>query len=111
MIIHSTATEIVINAGRKQCRSHLHSLKQHLTETLAKVRQTLAAKVTQDGDAGLAELQASLVMPTIEKVKGVLQDLLVCTSKYKVSLLDFKDCRNLPYSFLIIIRRCFYSQS
>ncbi|XP_015514024.2 vacuolar protein sorting-associated protein 51 homolog [Neodiprion lecontei] len=73
----TTATEIVINAGRKQCRSHLHSLKQHLTEALAKVRQTLAAKVSQDGDTGLAELQASLVMPTIEKVKGVLQDLLV----------------------------------
>jgi len=56
----------------------LHSLKQHLSETLAKVRQTLATKVTQDGDGGLAELQAMLIMPTIEKVKGVLQDLLVC---------------------------------
>jgi hypothetical protein len=53
-------------------------LKQHLSETLAKVRQTLATKVTQDGDGGLAELQAMLIMPTIEKVKGVLQDLLVC---------------------------------
>ncbi|XP_024940624.1 vacuolar protein sorting-associated protein 51 homolog [Cephus cinctus] len=72
-----TGIDIVINAGRKQCRNHLHSLKQHLSETLAKVRQTLAAKVTQDGDGGLAELQATLVMPTIEKVKGVLQDLLV----------------------------------
>jgi len=67
-----------VNAGRKQCRNHLHSLKQHLSETLAKVRQTLATKVTQDGDGGLAELQAMLIMPTIEKVKGVLQDLLVC---------------------------------
>lgn len=45
-----------------------------------KVRQTLATKVTQDGDGGLAELQAMLIMPTIEKIKGVLQDLLVCTS-------------------------------
>ncbi|KAH0951879.1 hypothetical protein HN011_001289 [Eciton burchellii] len=72
-----TGTDIVVNAGRKQCRNHLHSLKQHLSETLAKVRQTLATKVTQDGDGGLAELQAMLIMPTIEKVKGVLQDLLV----------------------------------
>ncbi|XP_012224448.1 vacuolar protein sorting-associated protein 51 homolog [Linepithema humile] len=69
-------TDIIVNAGRKQCRNHLHSLKQHLSETLAKVRQTLATKVTQDGDGGLAELQAMLIMPTIEKVKGVLQDLL-----------------------------------
>jgi len=58
----------------------LHSLKQHLSEILAKVRQTLAAKVTQDSDGGLAELQAMLIMPIIEKVKGVLQDLLVCIS-------------------------------
>jgi len=72
----------VVNAGRKQCRNHLHSLKQHLSETLAKVRQTLATKVTQDGDGGLAELQAMLIMPTIEKVKGVLQDLLVCVFIY-----------------------------
>lgn len=73
-----TATKLVINAGKKQCRNHLNSLKQHLNETLAKVRQTLATKVShQDGDGGLAELEALLVMPTIEKVKGVLQDLLV----------------------------------
>jgi len=51
-----------------------------LSEILAKVRQTLATKVTQDGDGGLAELQAMLIMPIIEKVKGVLQDLLVCIS-------------------------------
>ncbi|XP_024887025.1 vacuolar protein sorting-associated protein 51 homolog [Temnothorax curvispinosus] len=70
-------TDLVVNAGRKQCRNHLHSLKQHLSEILAKVRQTLAAKVPQDSDEGLAELQAMLIMPTIEKVKGVLQDLSV----------------------------------
>ncbi|KAG5313476.1 VPS51 protein, partial [Acromyrmex insinuator] len=70
-------TDLVLNAGRKQCRNHLHSLKQHLSEILVKVRQTLATKVTQDGDGGLAELQAMLIMPTIEKIKGVLQDLLV----------------------------------
>ncbi|XP_032682040.1 vacuolar protein sorting-associated protein 51 homolog [Odontomachus brunneus] len=71
------STDIVVSAGRKQCRSHLHCLKQHLSETLAKVRQTLATKVMQDSDGSLAELQAMLIMPTIEKVKGVLQDLLV----------------------------------
>jgi hypothetical protein len=42
------------------------------------VRQTLASKVSSDGDGGLSELQALLVMPTIEKIKGILQDLLVC---------------------------------
>jgi len=66
----------------------LHSLKQHLSEILAKVRQTLATKVTQDGDGGLAELQAMLIMPIIEKIKGVLQDLLVCIFPFN-SLFNF----------------------
>ncbi|CAB0034202.1 unnamed protein product [Trichogramma brassicae] len=72
-----TGTEIVIAAGRRQCRNHLSNLKQHLHETLAKVRQTLASKVSSDTDGGLPELQAMLTVPIIEKVKGVLQDLLV----------------------------------
>lgn len=71
--------DIVMSAGRKQCRNHLHNLKQHLSEALVKVRQILATKVPnpQEGDGGLAELQALLTMPVIEKVKGVLQDLRV----------------------------------
>lgn len=74
--------DIVLNAGRKQCRNHLHLLKQHLSDALVKVRQTLAVKVrketgNQEVDNALAELQASLIIPIIEKVKGVLQDLLV----------------------------------
>ncbi|EFN69590.1 Uncharacterized protein C11orf2 [Camponotus floridanus] len=69
-------TDIVVNAGRKQCRNHLHNLKQHLSETLVKVRQTLATKLTQNSDGNLTELQAMLIIPIIEKVKGVLQDLL-----------------------------------
>lgn len=75
--LYRTGTDIVISAGRKQCRNHLTALKQHLSETLAKVRQTLASKVSSEGDGGLSELQALLVMPTIEKVKGILQDLVV----------------------------------
>jgi hypothetical protein len=46
------------------------------------VRQSLAAPklIKQDGDgsASLPELLTSLVLDTVEKVKGVLQDLLVC---------------------------------
>ncbi|XP_050449869.1 vacuolar protein sorting-associated protein 51 homolog [Cataglyphis hispanica] len=67
--------DIIVNAGRKQCRNHLHSLKQHLNETLVKVRQTLATKLTQNNDGNLTERQAMLIIPIIEKIKGVLQDL------------------------------------
>lgn len=77
ILLIRTGTDIIISAGRKQCRNHLDSLKQHLSESLVKVRQILATKVSQEGDGSLAELQALLIIPTIEKVKGVLQDLLV----------------------------------
>lgn len=42
------------------------------------MKQILTTKTSQEGDNNLAELQALLIMPTIEKIKGVLQDLLVC---------------------------------
>ncbi|KOC63630.1 Protein fat-free like protein [Habropoda laboriosa] len=78
-----TSTDIVINAGRKQCRNHLDSLKSHLNEILVKVKQILNPKNSQERDSNdgrikeMPELQALLIMPIIEKVKGVLQDLLV----------------------------------
>lgn len=72
----------MLRAGRRQCRSHLQSLKTHFSDTLTQVRQSLAAPklIKQDGDgsASLPELLTSLVLDTVEKVKGVLQDLLVC---------------------------------
>lgn len=69
-----------MRAARRQCRMHLHALKSQLTDSLSHVRQALAAPrlvvteaVTQNG----TELVTQLVLATVEKVKGVLQDLLV----------------------------------
>ena len=77
-----TGTEIVLRAGRRQCRYHLQILKAHFADALTQVRQSLAAPkvISQDGDGctSLSELLTSLVLATVEKVKGVLQDLLVC---------------------------------
>ena len=71
----------MLHAGRRQCRSHLHSLKTHFSDTLTQVRQSLAAPklINQggDGSASLSELLTSLVLATVEKVKSILQDLLV----------------------------------
>ena len=71
----------MLHAGRRQCRSHLQSLKTHFCDTLTQVRQSLAAPklINQGGDcsASLSELLTSLVLATVEKVKSVLQDLLV----------------------------------
>ncbi|KAJ8865760.1 hypothetical protein PR048_033281 [Dryococelus australis] len=78
---HRTGTEVVLRAGRKQCRAHLQGLKLHFADALTRVRQSLAAPrlVGQEGDGsgGLPELLTSLVLTTVEKVKGVLQDLLL----------------------------------
>ncbi|KDR09124.1 vacuolar protein sorting-associated protein 51 homolog isoform X1 [Zootermopsis nevadensis] len=75
-----TGTEIVLRAGCRQCHFHLQTLKAHFTDTLTQVRHSLAAPklISQDGDSssGLSELLTSLVLATVEKVKGVLQDLL-----------------------------------
>lgn len=77
----STGTEIVLHAARRQCRSHLQSLKIHFCDTLTQVRQSLATPklINQggDGSASLFELLTCLVLATIEKVKSVVQDLLV----------------------------------
>ncbi|CAG9822027.1 unnamed protein product [Phaedon cochleariae] len=74
------ATDIVINAGRKQCKAHLQILKMHFADMITKVRQTLTTPklITQDDSSkNLSELLNSLIMTIVEKIKGVLQDLVV----------------------------------
>nr|CAD7450707.1 unnamed protein product [Timema bartmani] len=82
-----TGTDIVLRAGRRQCRFHLQTLKIYFSDTLTRVRQTLAAPklISQDGDSSssLSELLTSLVLATVEKVKGILQDLLVGFMPYR----------------------------
>lgn len=78
--MYRTGAEVVIRAGRRQCRSHLQSLKIHFTEQLTRLRQTLAASKTLDSELGasLSEMLQGILVATTEKLKGVLQDLLVC---------------------------------
>lgn len=76
----SVATEIVINAGRKQCKAHLQVLKMHFADSLTKVRQSLTTPKLisqEDSSKNLSEILSSLIMTTVEKVKGVLRDLVV----------------------------------
>ncbi|KAK9881794.1 hypothetical protein WA026_017310 [Henosepilachna vigintioctopunctata] len=74
----SKATEVVVNAGRKQCKAHLQVLKMHFNDSLTKVRQCLTTpKLVSEEDASknLNELLNSVIHTIVEKVKGVLQDL------------------------------------
>ncbi|KAG5884587.1 hypothetical protein JTB14_032681 [Gonioctena quinquepunctata] len=90
------ATDIVINAGRKQCKAHLQILKMHFADTLTKVRQTLTTPklITQDDSSkNLNELLSSMIMTIVEKIKGVLQDLVVFIQDdiHFAQKLQFKD--------------------
>lgn len=78
----STGIDIVISAGRKQCKAHLQILKLHFAESLTKARQNLSAPKLisqEDPSKNLNELLNSLIVTIVEKVKGVLQDLVVTT--------------------------------
>ncbi|XP_066260204.1 vacuolar protein sorting-associated protein 51 homolog [Euwallacea similis] len=73
------AVEVIVNAGRKQCKAHLHILKLALADTLGKVKQTLtSAKLMSQDDSSknLSELLGSITVTVVEKMKGVLQDLV-----------------------------------
>lgn len=82
--MYSKAMEVVMRAARRQCRTHLHALKAQLTDSLSHVRQALAAprlissSLSMDSPSNSSELLTQLVLATVEKVKGVLQDLMVC---------------------------------
>lgn len=88
----STSTEIVIKAVRRQCRLHLNALKNYFNEALSNVKQTLSssrpsliATSRLDADSNteksyenlFTEFLATLVTNVVEKIKGILQDLMV----------------------------------
>ncbi|XP_030746531.1 vacuolar protein sorting-associated protein 51 homolog [Sitophilus oryzae] len=77
------ATDIINNAGRKQCKAHLSILKQAFADTLTKVRQALTTPklISQDDSSkNLTELLNSMIVTVVEKTKGVLQDLVAFVS-------------------------------
>lgn len=80
--ISRTGKEIVLNAAKQLCRTHLKNLKDHFNDTMSSLRLQLATTVRQGADTdssgpNLNEMIASLYFSVIEKAKGVLQDLLI----------------------------------
>ncbi|XP_065212386.1 vacuolar protein sorting-associated protein 51 homolog [Planococcus citri] len=88
----SAGTEIVIKAARRQCRLHLNALKIYFSESIANVKQTLATSKsllapnvkTESNSSSertyeslFSEFLTCLVTNVIEKIKGILQDLMV----------------------------------
>ncbi|XP_060520952.1 vacuolar protein sorting-associated protein 51 homolog [Cylas formicarius] len=74
------AIDIINNASRKQCKAHLQILKMHFADTLTKVRQSFTTPklVNQDDSSkNLGEVLNSMIVTIVEKIKGVLQDLVI----------------------------------
>lgn len=77
------ATDIINNAGKKQCKAHLQILKLSFSDILTKVRQALTTPKLigqDDSSKNLSELLNSMIVTVVEKTKGVLQDLVVFIS-------------------------------
>lgn len=69
-----------MNAGRKQCKAHLQILKMHFADMLTKARQSLTTPrliAQEETSKNLNELLNHLLLTIVEKIKGVLQDLVV----------------------------------
>ncbi|XP_058124428.1 vacuolar protein sorting-associated protein 51 homolog isoform X1 [Anopheles ziemanni] len=98
--------DIIVSAAQQLCQAHMKSLKDHFADSLSSIRLALvssntasasnsgSASSTQStsvgagggqvnppaagtGTGGLRELISNLYVSTIEKVKGLMQDLLI----------------------------------
>ncbi|CAD7084129.1 unnamed protein product [Hermetia illucens] len=77
---NKTAIDIIISAAHQLCDVHSKTLKDHFSDTLSSVRLSLVSAKSDSGSSNgpnLIELIQTLFVSTREKVKGVLQDLLV----------------------------------
>ncbi|XP_059612446.1 vacuolar protein sorting-associated protein 51 homolog [Phlebotomus argentipes] len=72
-----TGIEIVINAAHQLCKSHFRTLKEHFGDRMSSVRLALVTTRSDSATPSFSELISNLFFSTVEKVKGVLQDLLV----------------------------------
>lgn len=75
--------DIIINAAYHLCKSHMKSLKDHFSDNLSSIRLALVSVKSDTSSSssssvsGLKDLISNLYVSTIEKVKGLLQDLLI----------------------------------
>ncbi|XP_055624234.1 vacuolar protein sorting-associated protein 51 homolog [Toxorhynchites rutilus septentrionalis] len=76
--------DIIINAAYHLCKAHMKSLKDHFSDNLSSIRLALVSVKSDTSSsssnsplAGLKDLISNLYVSTMEKVKGLLQDLLI----------------------------------
>lgn len=72
-----TGIDLIIHSVQQICQSHFKTLKDSFNDSLNSIRLTLVTSKNDGASSNLNELVDTLYINTIEKVKGVLQDLLV----------------------------------
>lgn len=75
--IQRTGIDLIIYSVQQLCQTHYKILKDSFSDNLSSIRLTLVTSKNDSSGASLNELIDNLYVNTIEKVKGVLQDLLV----------------------------------
>lgn len=82
--MNKSGIDIIINAAYYLCKSHMKSLKDHFSDNLSSIRLALVSAKSDTSSSssnsthsGLKELITNLYVSTMEKVKGLLQDLLI----------------------------------
>lgn len=75
--VPKTGMDLIIHSVHQLCQSHYKVLRDSFSESLSTIRLTLVTSKNDGTSASLQELIDILYVNTIEKVKGVLQDLMV----------------------------------
>lgn len=75
--VPKTGIDLIIHSVHQLCQSHYKVLKDSFSDSLSSIRLTLVTSKNDGTSASLHELIEILYVNTIEKVKGVLQDLMV----------------------------------
>ena len=75
--VPKTGIDLIIHSVHQLCQSHFKVLKDSFSDSLSSIRLTLVTSKNDGSAASLNELIGTLYVNTIEKVKGVLQDLMV----------------------------------
>lgn len=78
--VPKTGIDLIIHSVHQLCLSHYKVLKDSFSDSLSSIRLTLVTSKNDGSSASLDELISTLYVNTIEKVKGVLQDLMVFLS-------------------------------
>ncbi|XP_043642189.1 vacuolar protein sorting-associated protein 51 homolog [Drosophila teissieri] len=76
--VQRNTVSIIISAAHQLCDAHAKNLKDHFADSLSAVRLSLvSAKSDAAAGLNLGDLISNLYVSMVEKIKGVLQDLLI----------------------------------